>query len=104
MCGIAGVIGKLTTPNRDALRCMSDALAHRGPDGDGNWETLPDERGFGVMLAHRRLSILDLSSAAAQPMVDPVTGDVVVLNGEIYNYVTLRDRLVAKGERFQSTG
>jgi asparagine synthase (glutamine-hydrolysing) len=56
------------------------------------------------MLAHRRLSILDLSNAAAQPMVDPTTGDVVVLNGEIYNYVDLRRRMVAQGQEFQSTG
>lgn len=104
MCGIAGIIGKVTKPNRDALRRMKDAMAHRGPDGDGDWETLPDDRGWGVMLAHRRLSILDLSPAGAQPMVDPVTSDVVVLNGEIYNYAELRNRLAAKGERFQSTG
>ncbi len=56
------------------------------------------------MLAHRRLSILDLSPAGAQPMVDPVTGRVVVLNGEIYNYVELRDRLAAGGQKFQSSG
>ena len=56
------------------------------------------------MLAHRRLSILDLSPAAAQPMADPVTGQVAVLNGEIYNYVELRARLSAEGQKFQSTG
>jgi len=104
MCGIAGIIGQLSKLNRDALRRMKDALAHRGPDGDGDWEASPDERGWGVMLAHRRLSILDLSPAGAQPMVDPATGDVVVLNGEIYNYVDLRNRLAAIGEKFQSTG
>ena len=56
------------------------------------------------MLAFRRLSILDLSPAAMQPMVDPVTGDVVVFNGEIYNYIALRDRLAATGHKFQSSG
>ena len=61
-------------------------------------------RGWGAMLAHRRLSILDLSPAGAQPMVDPVTGNVVVLNGEIYNYLELREKLVARGQIFQSTG
>ena len=65
---------------------------------------LRDDRGRGVMFAHRRLSILDLTSCAAQPMVDPATGAVVVFNGEIYNYLALRDQLVAKGERFQSSG
>ncbi len=56
------------------------------------------------MLAHRRLAILDLSPAGAQPMIDPVTGDVIVFNGEIYNYLELRDRLAAEGHSFQSTG
>jgi len=83
---------------------MNDAMVHRGPDGEGYWEAPPDSEGWGAMLAHRRLSILDLSSAAAQPMVDPVTGHVIVLNGEIYNYVELRDRLAASGHSFQSTG
>lgn len=104
MCGIAGIIGRVVEPNRAALKRMSDALAHRGPDGEGYWEGSPDQRGWGVMLAHRRLSILDLSPAGAQPMIDPVTGDVVVLNGEIYNYVALRDRLAAIGHTFQSSG
>ena len=56
------------------------------------------------MLAHRRLSILDLSHAATQPMIDPATGQVIVFNGEIYNYVGLRKSLEAEGEQFQSTG
>src|SRR5258708_3979393 len=56
------------------------------------------------MFAHRRLSILDLSPAGAQPMIDPITSDVVVLNGEIYNYVELRSRLGTNGERLESTG
>jgi len=83
---------------------MSDALAHRGPDGEGFWESSPEGTGWATMLAHRRLSILDLSPAGAQPMVDPVTGDVVVANGEIYNYVELRERLAAAGQTFQSSG
>jgi asparagine synthase (glutamine-hydrolysing) len=83
---------------------MNDALSHRGPDGEGFWETSPMADGWGVMLAHRRLSILDLSDAASQPMIDPVTGNVIVLNGEIYNYVQLRTRLASAGHNFQSTG
>src|SRR5688572_20452087 len=67
MCGIAGMVGRLDPANRAALQRMNDALAHRGPDGEGIWEASADERGWGVMLAHRRLSILDLSAAAAQP-------------------------------------
>ncbi len=82
---------------------MNDALAHRGPDGEGFWSAPPNSRGWGAMLGHRRLSIMDLSSAAAQPMIDPVTGVVVVLDGEIYNYLQLREKLTACGQTFQST-
>jgi asparagine synthase (glutamine-hydrolysing) len=104
MCGIAGIIGRLDEPNRAALERMSHALVHRGPDASGTWFSAPDARGWGALLAHRRLSILDLSPAGAQPMVDPVTGNVLVLNGEIYNFCDLRRRLVAEGQEFQSTG
>jgi asparagine synthase (glutamine-hydrolysing) len=104
MCGIAGIIGRLDKPNRAALDRMSDAMLHRGPDANGTWVSAPDARGWGALLAHRRLSILDLSPAGAQPMVDPVTSHVVVLNGEIYNFRDLRQRLVAEGQEFQSTG
>jgi asparagine synthase (glutamine-hydrolysing) len=104
MCGIAGIIGRLDEPNRAALRRMSDAMVHRGPDASGAWASTPDARGWGALLAHRRLSILDLSPAGAQPMVDPVTGHVVAFNGEIYNYLDLRQRLVSEGQEFGSTG
>ena len=104
MCGIAGIIGRLDEPNRAALQRMSDAMVHRGPDASGTWASTPDARGWGALLAHRRLAILDLSPAGAQPMVDPVTGHVVVFNGEIYNFGDLRRRLVAEGQAFESTG
>jgi asparagine synthase (glutamine-hydrolysing) len=104
MCGIAGIIGRLYEPNQAALKRMSDAMVHRGPDASGTWVSAPDDRGWGALLAHRRLSILDLSPAGAQPMVDPVTGHVVVFNGEIYNFGDLRQRLVNEGQTFQSTG
>ena len=104
MCGIAGIVGRLSEPNRVALRRMSDAMAHRGPDAQGTWQSAPGEDGWGALLAHRRLSILDLSPAGAQPMTDAATGHVIVLNGEIYNYVQLRDRLAAEGQRVGSTG
>jgi asparagine synthase (glutamine-hydrolysing) len=83
---------------------MSSALVHRGPDANGTWISKPNYRGWGALLAHRRLSILDLSPAGAQPMVDPATGHVVVFNGEIYNFNDLRQRLPDKGEELQSTG
>jgi asparagine synthase (glutamine-hydrolysing) len=104
MCGIAGIIGRLDERNRAALERMSAAMVHRGPDASGTWVSVPDARGWGALLAHRRLSILDLSPAGAQPMVDPVTGSVLLLNGEIYNFADLRRRLVAEGQEFQSTG
>lgn len=104
MCGIAGIIGRLDEHNRAALRRMNDAMVHRGPDAGDVWFSEPDTRGWGALLAHRRLSILDLSPSGAQPMVDPVTGHVVVFNGEIYNFAELRERLVAEGQEFQSTG
>lgn len=104
MCGLAGIVGRVGEANRAALRRMTDAMAHRGPDGDGLWMGPADERGWGVMLGHRRLSILDLSSAASQPMVDPERGDVAVLNGEIYNYVQIRGALEVQGHALWSTG
>ena len=104
MCGIAGIIGRLDDRNRDALKRMSSAMLHRGPDASGTWVSTPDERGWGVLLAHRRLAIQDLSPAGAQPMVDPVTGTSWSPINEIYNFVDLRRRLVAEGQKLNSTG
>jgi len=104
MCGIAGIIGRLDDLNHTALKRMSDALVHRGPDASGVWVSAPDSRGWGALLAHRRLSILDLSPAGAQPMIDATTGHVIVSNNEIYNYVELRRRLAADGPELHSTG
>ena len=104
MCGIAGIVGRLDEANRVALARMNDAMVHRGPDGSGTWVSAPDCRGWGALLAHRRLSILDLSPAGAQPMVDPATGHVIVFNGEIYNFRELRRRLEAEGQVIQSSG
>ena len=104
MCGIAGIVGKLDQANRAALERMNDAMLHRGPDADGVWYSTPDDRGWGALLAHRRLAILDLSPAGVQPMIDPVTGHVIAFNGEIYNYRDLRRRLESEGQQFQSSG
>jgi asparagine synthase (glutamine-hydrolysing) len=104
MCGIAGIIGRLDQTNRAALQRMNDAMVHRGPDAAGIWASTPDDRGWGALLAHRRLAILDLSPAGAQPMLDPVTGHVIAFNGEIYNYRDLRRRLESEGQQFQSSG
>ncbi len=104
MCGIAGLIGRLDESNRAALQRMSNAMVHRGPDASGTWGSAPNARGWGALLAHRRLAILDLSPTGAQPMVDPVTGHVISFNGEIYNFHDLRQRLASEGQEFQSTG
>jgi asparagine synthase (glutamine-hydrolysing) len=104
MCGIAGLIGRPSDATREALRRMAGALAHRGPDGEGFWEGPPDALGWAPMLAHRRLSIIDLSDAAAQPMVDPRDGGVLVFNGEIYNHQALRAELRRQGHELASSG
>jgi asparagine synthase (glutamine-hydrolysing) len=98
MCGIAGIVylnGEKVEESR--LRSMADSIKHRGPDGEGFWLNITEEVG----LAHRRLSILDLSSAAKQPM--HYEGQyTITFNGEIYNYVEIKERLVAKGYTFFS--
>src|SRR5688572_19691807 len=75
---------------------MTGALAHRGPDGDGFFEDGP------VALGHRRLAILDVSPAGAQPMTDASGRFVITYNGEIYNYVELRTELENAGAQFRS--
>jgi asparagine synthase (glutamine-hydrolysing) len=95
MCGIAGFSGGF---DEALLQRMNAAIAHRGPDDSGI--LMIPEKGIG--LAHRRLSIIDLSPRGRQPMSD-VTGNVsIVYNGEIYNYRELRRELVEDGFGFQS--
>ncbi|AWB67771.1 asparagine synthase (glutamine-hydrolyzing) [Saccharobesus litoralis] len=92
MCGIAGAISLIQQPIPKLdkkLNVMSDLIAHRGPDAKGEWFT---DSGT-VGLAHRRLSIIDLSSHANQPLQGPGTNTVVCFNGEIYNYQQLRSKL-----------
>ena len=100
MCGIAGLLN--FTGGRpldgDILRAMGDSMAHRGPDGDGQWVS-KDRR---IGLAHRRLSIVDLSNSAAQPMSDMDETVWVTFNGEIYNHLVLRGELKKAGHRFRS--
>ena len=96
MCGIAGILNLDGRPaRRDVVEAMGLALAHRGPDGAGAIVDGP------VALAHRRLSIIDLSPAASQPMAGP--GQTwITYNGEIYNFRELRARLEATGDHFRS--
>ena len=104
MCGIAGILGTVDDRNRAALKRMSEAMLHRGPDGSGSWESSPGGDGRGALLAFRRLAILDLSPTGEQPMIDPRSGRVLIVNGEIYNYQELRRRLMDAGETFRSSG
>lgn len=93
MCGIAGFVGPWRP---DLAAAMTEAIAHRGPDGHGLWS---DD---GVALGHRRLSIIDLSEAAAQPMATPDGRYVLTYNGEIYNYRALRAELEQAGVAFRT--
>jgi asparagine synthase (glutamine-hydrolysing) len=98
MCGIVGVFNLNGEPfGLTALKGMADAIAHRGPDGDGYF--VEDN----IALAHRRLSILDLSPKGAQPMTSKDGQWVVVFNGCIYNFLELKQELMAKGHAFIST-
>ncbi|MCM8831845.1 MAG: asparagine synthase (glutamine-hydrolyzing) [Candidatus Omnitrophica bacterium] len=91
MCGIAGIYSVNFKKNNlleKKLKIMNKLVSHRGPDGSGTWISNKDLIG----LTHRRLSIIDLSENASQPMIDKM-GNVIVFNGEIYNYKELRDEL-----------
>ncbi len=96
MCGIAGFVGSF---DQAVLQDMNYLQAHRGPDDAGIWYD-PSKR---VGLAHRRLSIIDLSPAGHQPMWDMTRQAVICFNGEIYNYQELRVELERDGYQFGST-
>ena len=96
MCGIAGIYSyqEQSPPvNQAELMRIREQMVNRGPDGAGVWFS-DDQR---VGLAHRRLAIIDISPAGAQPMLDPETGNWIVFNGEIYNHVELRAQLNLEG-------
>ncbi len=98
MCGIAGLVN---WGDREALACMTDVQAHRGPDDRGLWQTVSADGGW-VGLGSRRLSILDLSPAGHMPMSTPDGRLTIVYNGEVYNYPQLRRELESKGYQFRS--
>lgn len=99
MCGICGYVSRKLI-RRELLEQMNDTMSHRGPDDSGTWEQ--QEEGYGVGFAQRRLAILDLSKLGHQPMLSKDGRIVITYNGEIYNYVQLRDELKAKGYTFRS--
>jgi asparagine synthase (glutamine-hydrolysing) len=98
MCGIAGIfhpdVPKPVDPAR--VRAMTDALAHRGPDGSGIWTAA------GVGLGHRRLAIIDPTENGAQPMRAPDGRETITYNGEIYNFREVRGELEGKGFVFRT--
>jgi len=97
MCGIAGIVAKGGV-ELQSLKKMSDSISHRGPDGEGQW--INENRTAG--LAHRRLSIIDLSSAGSQPMFSADNKYAIIFNGEIYNYLELKEALINEGVSFSS--
>lgn len=97
MCGLAGWCGG-GLGGDGGVGILVDGVRHRGPDDRGVWIA----PGRSCVLGHARLSIVDLSEAGHQPMVDPVTGHAIVFNGEIYNFRELRKDLEGRGETFRS--
>ena len=98
MCGIAGIVSSNPSEiSADRLKRMTDVIAHRGPDGEGQW-TSNDGR---VGLGHRRLSIIDLSAAGTQPM-HYLNRYSITFNGEIYNYVELKELCIKQGYQFHT--
>jgi asparagine synthase (glutamine-hydrolysing) len=99
MCGIAGIwyINGIPVEDGSSVKLMTDSISHRGPDGEGHWFSSDKT----LQLGHRRLAIIDLSDGGKQPMV---SGEkfVIVFNGEIYNYIELKQQLIDKGYRFKS--
>ncbi len=99
MCGITGFIDFKKRSSQETLENMARAVAHRGPDGQGIFYTA-NTSSAAIGLGHRRLSIIDLSAAANQPM--HYDGLHLIFNGEIYNYEEIRQELIRKGHQFNT--
>ncbi len=99
MCGIAGFIS--TSLNKQDLQLATGSIQHRGPDGQGGF--VEEVNGFTVGLGHRRLSIIDLSDSASQPMMSKCSRYTMIFNGEIYNYLELKKNKFTNYE-WKSTG
>lgn len=99
MCGIAGIVSREKNVERDVLTRMTRAIEHRGPDGDGHWINPSSHVGLG----HRRLKIIDLTDTGKQPMFYADGRFAITYNGEIYNYIELRQQLEKRGCKFVST-
>lgn len=100
MCGICGIISNESSEQKEILQSMTHTLHHRGPDDEGfEWR---HQAGMNVGFGFKRLSIIDLSAAGHQPMIDRQTNHVVVFNGEIYNFMELKKELIGLGHQFSS--
>ncbi|MEQ1920990.1 MAG: asparagine synthase (glutamine-hydrolyzing) [Pyrinomonadaceae bacterium] len=99
MCGIAGILSPKKKIDLELLKRMTDAIAHRGPDGDGFWVDQDSKVGLG----HRRLAVIDLTETGKQPMSHANGRYALTFNGEIYNYIELRQQLEERGHNFVST-
>ncbi len=100
MCGIVGIISLNQKVSENALKSMTSAIRHRGPDAEGIKIWTTDNYSLG--LGHVRLSIIDLSSNADQPMVSEELGLSISYNGEIYNFSEIKQELLGKGYQFRS--
>lgn len=98
MCGIVGAISSEKLINRAELQRAAEAIKHRGPDAQGIW--FSDDGCIG--LAHRRLSVIDLQASANQPMISEDKSAVIVFNGEIYNFLFLKQQLTTAGIHFKT--
>lgn len=99
MCGLAGImIFNHEKEKLPLVKKMTDIIAHRGPDGEGLWTNDTN-----ISLGHRRLSIIDLSDGAAQPMLSDNGRYVIIFNGEIYNYLEIKKELADKGFVFRTS-
>ena len=98
MCGIAGILLASRRVELDGLKKMTDTIKHRGPDGEGHWINDKKNIGFG----HRRLSIIDLTEKGSQPMHYLNGRYTITYNGEIYNYLEIKNELIKKGYQFYS--
>ncbi len=99
MCGICGEIFFNRQPiYEDSVIRMNRAMASRGPDNEDIYH------GIWTLMGHRRLKIIDLSDHSNQPLIDPKLGLIIVFNGAIYNYKTLRNELIEKGYTFHTSG
>ena len=98
MCGILGIVNKNKRQNQSLFIEMRDTMFHRGPDDGGIWISTCEL----IYFAHRRLSIIDLSRVAHQPMVHPSNNFIITYNGELYNFLEIKEKLIKRGHRFMS--